>query len=103
MATGGHPVNIPMSVNVESVVEEFFPSRCEVLMADRTKAEVAQEVETCALDVIALQKEIYELEQRRDEADPPPDLEDQIRVKSDALKEAESRWAASKAEAEAAV
>ena len=71
-------------------------------MADRSKAEVEQEINDCALDVVALQKDIYELEQQRDGPEPPADLEDQIQLKSDALKEAQARWEASKAEAETA-
>jgi hypothetical protein len=71
-------------------------------MADRSKTEVEQEIEDYALEVVGLQKDLYELEQQRDGPEPPADLEDQIRLTSDALKEAQARWAASKAEAESA-
>jgi hypothetical protein len=68
-------------------------------MASRPKAEVQQELEDCAMQVVALQKDVFELEQQREESAPPADLEDQIRSKSEELKGAQDRWAALKAEA----
>jgi hypothetical protein len=63
-------------------------------------AQVEQELEGCAIQVVQLQKDVFELEQQREEPDPPADLEDQIRRKSAELKEAQARWDALKAEAE---
>jgi hypothetical protein len=69
-------------------------------MANRSKAEVEQELEDCALQVVELQKDVFELEQQREGPAPPADLEDQIQRKSDALKDAQARWDTLKAEAE---
>jgi hypothetical protein len=69
-------------------------------MANRSKAEVEQELKGCGLEVIELQKDISELEQQREGPDAPADLEDQVRRKSDALKDAQARWDALKAEAD---
>ena len=69
-------------------------------MANRSKAEVEQELEGCGLEVIELQKDISELELQREGPDAPADLEDQIQRKTDALKDAQSRWDALKAEAD---
>ena len=69
-------------------------------MANRSKAEVEQELEGCAMQVIEFQKDVFELEQQREGPDAPPDLEDQIRRKSDALRDAQARWDALNAEAE---
>jgi hypothetical protein len=69
-------------------------------MAKRSKVEVEQELESCAMQVIELQKDVFELEQQREGSAPPADLEDQIQRKSDALKDAQARWDALKAEAE---
>ena len=69
-------------------------------MANRSRAEVEQELEGCALQVVEFQKDVFELEQQRDGAAPPADLEDQIQRKSAALKDAQARWDALKAEAE---
>jgi hypothetical protein len=71
-------------------------------MANRSKAEVEQELEDCGLQVVELQKDVSELEEERDGAAPPADLEERIRGKSDALKEAQARWDALKAEADSA-
>jgi hypothetical protein len=71
-------------------------------MSDRSTAEVEQEIQDYAMEVVALQKDVFELEQQRDGPEPPADLEDQIRLRSDDLKKAQARWAASKAEAESA-
>ena len=72
-------------------------------MANRSKAEVEQELEDCALQVVELQKDVSELEEQREGQEPPADLEDQIQRKSEALKDAQARWDALKAEAESAV
>jgi hypothetical protein len=72
-------------------------------MANRSKAEVESELEDCALQVVELQKDVAELEEQRGGSGPPADLEDQIRRKSDELKDAQARWEALKAEAESAV
>lgn len=72
-------------------------------MEVRSKAEVEQEIEDCAMQVVELQREVSELEDQRDGPVPPADLEDQIRLRSAALTEAQARWEASKAEAESAV
>jgi len=69
-------------------------------MATRSRAEVEQELESCGLQVVRLQKEVFELEQQRAGSAPPADLEDQIQRKSDELKDVQSRWDALKAEAE---
>ena len=69
-------------------------------MAERSTAEVEHEFEDCTLEVVQLQKDVFELEQQREGPEPPADLEDQIRRKSDEVKEAQARWAALKAEAE---
>ena len=69
-------------------------------MANRSKAEVEQELEGCAMQVIEFQKDISELEQQREGPEPPADLEDQIQRKAEALKDAQARWDALKAEAE---
>ena len=69
-------------------------------MGKRSKAEVEQELEGYALQVIEFQKDVFELEQQREGPEPPADLEDQIQRKSDALKDAQARWDALKAEAE---
>jgi hypothetical protein len=69
-------------------------------MANRSKAEVELELEGCAMQVIEFQKDVFELEQKREGQDAPPDLEDQIQRKSDALRDAQARWDALKAEAE---
>jgi hypothetical protein len=69
-------------------------------MGTRSKAEVEQELEGCAMQVIELQKDVFELEQQREGPEPPANLEDQIQRKSDALKDAQARWDALKAEAE---
>jgi hypothetical protein len=71
-------------------------------MANRSKAEVEQEIAECGMQVVRLQKDVFGLEQQREGPEPPADLEDQIRQKSDELKEAQGRWAALKAEAESA-
>jgi hypothetical protein len=71
-------------------------------MANRSKVEVQKELEDCALHVVELQKEVFELEQQREGAEPPADLEDQIQRKSETLKDAQARWEALKAEEEAA-
>jgi hypothetical protein len=63
-------------------------------MGNRSKAEV----EDCAMQVIEFQKDVFELEQQREAPGAPTDLEDKIRRKSDALKEAQARWDALKAE-----
>jgi len=68
-------------------------------MANRSRAEVEQELEGCALQVVELQKDVFELEQQREGPGPPADLEDQIERKSEALKDAQARWDALKAEA----
>jgi len=68
-------------------------------MANRSRAEVEQELESCALQVVELQKDVFELEQQREEPEPPADLDDQIRRKSDALKDAQGRWDALQVEA----
>jgi hypothetical protein len=69
-------------------------------MANRSKAEVEKELEDCAMEVIEFQKDVFELEQQREGPEPPPDLEDQIQRKTDALKDAQARWETVKAEAE---
>ena len=69
-------------------------------MANRSKVEVEQELEGCAMQVIELQKDVFELEQQREGPAAPADLEDQIQRKSDALKEVQARWDALKAEAD---
>ena len=69
-------------------------------MANRSKAEVEQELERCGLEVIELQKDVSELEQQREGPDVPADLEDQIQRKTDALRDAQARWDALKAEAD---
>jgi hypothetical protein len=71
-------------------------------MPNRTRAEVEQELEGCARQVVALQKDVFELEQQREDQTPPADLEEQIRCKSDELKDVQARWDALKAEAESA-
>jgi hypothetical protein len=71
-------------------------------MGKRSKAEVEQELEGCAMQVIEFQKDVFELEQKREGPEPPAHLEDQIQRKSDALKDAQARWDALKAEAESA-
>jgi hypothetical protein len=70
-------------------------------MAKRSRTEVEQELEGCAMQVVEFQKDVFELEQQRGGPEPPADLEDQIQRKSDALKDAQARWDALKAEAEA--
>jgi hypothetical protein len=72
-------------------------------MANRSKAEVEKELEACALEVVEFQKDVAELEEQREGPDPPAGLEEQIQSKSDALKDAQARWEALKAEAESAV
>jgi hypothetical protein len=69
-------------------------------MANRSKAEVEQELEDCGIQVVELQKDVFELEQQREGPAPPADLEDQIQRKSAALKDAQARWDALKAEAD---
>jgi hypothetical protein len=69
-------------------------------MANRSKAEVEQELEDSTLQVVQLQKDVFELEQQREGPAPPTDLEDQIQRKSDELKAAQARWDALKAESE---
>jgi hypothetical protein len=69
-------------------------------MGKRSKAEVEQELQDCALQVVEFQKDVFELEQQREEPEAPAELEDQIQRKSDALKDAQARWDALKAEAE---
>lgn len=71
-------------------------------MANRTKDEVERELEQCAEDVVQLQKDASELEQQREGPEPPSDLDEQIRRKSEELTAAEERWTALKAEADAA-
>jgi hypothetical protein len=72
-------------------------------MANRSKAEVEQELENSAAEVVELQKAVFELEQQREGSAPPADLEDQIQSKSDALKVAQARWDTLKAEAATSV
>ena len=67
-------------------------------MANRSTAEVKQELEDRARQVVRLQKDIFELEQQREGPEPPADLEDQIRGKSTELEDAQAQWAATKAE-----
>lgn len=67
-------------------------------MANRSKADVERELEAQAVQVVLIQKEIAELEARREEAEPPADLDDQIRRKTDELGKAQSQWASLKAE-----
>jgi hypothetical protein len=69
-------------------------------MANRSRVEVEKEIEDCALQIVEFQKDVSELEQQREEPEPPADLEDQIQRKSDAVKDAQARWSALKAEAE---
>jgi hypothetical protein len=69
-------------------------------MANRSKAEVEQELEDSAMQVVQLQKDVFELEQQREGSAPPTDLEDQIRRKSDELKDVQARWDALKAESD---
>jgi hypothetical protein len=69
-------------------------------MAGRSRAEIEQNLEDSALQVVQLEKDIYELEQKREAPGPPADLDDQIRRKTDELKAAQAAWAALKAEAE---
>jgi hypothetical protein len=69
-------------------------------MAERSRAEVEQDLEDSAQQVVLLEKDIYELEQKRQEPEPSADLDDRIRRKTDELKDAQAAWAALKAEAE---
>jgi hypothetical protein len=69
-------------------------------MGNRSKAEVEQELEECAIQVIEFQKDVFELEQQREAPGAPLRPEDQIQRKSDALKDAQARWDALKAESE---
>ncbi len=71
-------------------------------MGKRSQAEVEQELQGCALQVVEFQKDVFELEQQREGPEPPANLEDQIQRKSDALKDDEARWEALSAEAESA-
>jgi hypothetical protein len=68
-------------------------------MPNRTKAEQEQDVEDCAIEVVQLQKDVYELEQQREDRAPAADLDAQIERKSSDLKDAQARWNALKAEA----
>jgi hypothetical protein len=70
-------------------------------MPNRSRAEVEREVKQCALEVVQLQKDAFELEQQRDGPEPPSDLDEQIRRKADELKVAQDRWSALKAEEDA--
>jgi hypothetical protein len=69
-------------------------------MPNRLKTKVEQDVEDCALEVVQLQKDVYELEQNREDRAPAAELDEQIQRKSSALKDAQARWNALKAEAE---
>jgi hypothetical protein len=71
-------------------------------MANRSKADVERELEAQAVQVVLIQKEIAELEARREEPESPADLDDQIRRKTDELGEAQNQWTSLKAEAESA-
>jgi hypothetical protein len=90
----------PPGVNVCPTAGEVIGSRWEGIMPNRSKAEVERELEDCAMQVVGLQKDVFELEQQREDSAPPADLEEQIRTKSDALKALQARWDALKAEAE---
>ena len=71
-------------------------------MANRSRVEVERELELSAVEVVRLQKDAFELEQQREGPEPPSDLDEQIRRKSDELKAAQERWTTLKAEADAA-
>jgi len=71
-------------------------------MASRPKNEVEKELKDCGMQVVRLQKDVYDLEQQREGPAPPADLEDQIRRKSDELRDVQGRWDALKAEADSA-
>jgi hypothetical protein len=72
-------------------------------MANRSRADVERELEQSAVAVVQLQKDTYELEQQREGPEPPADLDEQIRRKTDELKAAQERWTVLKAEADTSV
>jgi hypothetical protein len=71
-------------------------------MANRSKSDIEREIEECAVQVVQLQKDAFELEQQAEGSEPPADLAAQIQRKADELKGAEARHAALRAEAASA-